>query len=387
MPEFYRPVVRPLLFRLPAEPAYKLAEFALSIEPLWRALPGAFEPDDPRLSTSWCGIKLSNPVGLAAGIDKYCRRLPSLATWGFGYMVAGTVTLEPRLGNSKPRLFRDRREESLTNSLGFPSNGLAEAALKLSSARDRMLGVPIAASISGMSADDVVKCHRTLEPIVSAVEVNISSPNTADLRVFHESSALGELLGKLNEGRSKPIMVKLPPYPKASGPEDEEVLKLARVCRAAGVNGLTTSNSRPTEDPRLAVGRGGLSGRPIFNRMLDLVRDLRSEVGTEMAINACGGIFTGGQAREALEAGASTVQIHSAIVFRGPSAARSIKVEMLEQREHARDLAAQSPSAARSMRAEMIEQRERTHDLAAQSRSAARSIKAEMLDLRDRAGS
>ena len=176
---------------------------------------------------------------------------------------------------------------------------------------------------------------------MDAVELNISSPNTAGLRVFHEAPLLAELLGSLNETRNKPLIVKLPPYPAVDGPETQAVLSLARVCRAAGIEGLTTGNSRPTEDARLSVGRGGLSGRPLYGRMLDLVRDVRSEVGADMTINACGGILTGGHAQEALNAGADTVQIYTGVVYRGPSAARRIKAEILGLRDPARRLAAQ----------------------------------------------
>lgn len=335
MPELYRRIARPLLFRLPAEAAQKVAEDALRVTPAWRMRPGASGPDDRRLRSRWCGVEVRNPVGLAAGFDKDCRILPSLATWGFGYMVAGTVTLDPRPGNPKPRLFRDPDEESLTNALGFPGRGLAAAARELAHARDRTMGVPVAASISGTSIHEVEACHRMLEPLVDAVEVNISSPNTAGLRVFHEPSALRELLGRLNDGRAKPIAVKLPPYPPGEGAEAESVLELARACRDAGVDGLTAANSRPTQDPRVAVGRGGLSGRPIYRRMLDLVRDLRDELGTGIGINACGGVFTGRDAQEALDAGADTVQVYTGLVYRGPSAVRSIKAEMLDLRDRA----------------------------------------------------
>ena len=250
-------------------------------------------------------------------------------------MVAGTVTLDPRPGNPKPRLFRDPGEESLTNALGFPGSGLAAAARKLARVRSRTAGVPIAASISGTSIHEVASCHRMLEPLVDAVEVNISSPNTAGLRVFHESPVLAELLERLNEGRVKPLAVKLPPYPEQDGPEAELVISLARACSVAGVDGLTAANSRPTQDSRLAVGRGGLSGRPVYHRMLDLVRDLRREVGAGIGINACGGIFTGRHAREALDAGADTVQVYTGLVYRGPSTVRSIKAEMLDLRDRA----------------------------------------------------
>ena len=330
MPELYRRIARPLLFRMGAEAAQNAAERALGLTPAWKALQGGSGPDDPRLRSRWCGIEVGNPVGLAAGFDKDCKLLPSLATWGFGYMVAGTVTLDPRQGNAKPRLFRDPAQQSLTNALGFPGRGLAAAARELARARERTGRVPIAASISGTSIHEVAACHRMLEPLVDAVEVNISSPNTAGLRVFHEAAALAELLGRVNEGRTTPLAVKLPPYPEEHGPEAEVVMSLARVCRDAGVDGLTAANSRPVADSRLAVGRGGLSGRPVFDRMLDLVRDLRDELGTGIGITACGGIFTGQDAQEALDAGADTLQVYTGLVYRGPSAVRRIKAEMLD---------------------------------------------------------
>ena len=329
-PELYKHIARPILAAiLPAETAQRLALYTLRAGPLWNAAAGQRRPDDPRLAVEWCGIRLRNPIGLAAGLDKDCRLLPSLARLGFGYLVAGTVTLLPRAGNRKPRVFLDRSGESLVNALGFPGRGLAAAARELARARGKTGDTPIVVSIAGTSAEDVSRCHRTLEPLVDAVEVNISSPNTAGLRIFHEASALSDLLGAVNEGRSKPLLVKLPPYPEADGGE-EAVLSLARACRAAGVDGLTVANSRPVEDDRLAVGRGGLSGRPIYSRMLDLARDVRREVGPGIAVNACGGIFTGRHAREALDAGADTAQIYTGMVYRGPSAARRIKAEMLE---------------------------------------------------------
>ena len=195
-------------------------------------------------------------------------------------------------------MFRNPGEESLVNALGFPGKGLDAAVRELAAARGKTDGVPVVVSIAGTSADDVLKCHRTLEPLVDAVELNISSPNTAGLRIFHNPAALSDLLEMINEDRSKPLAVKLPPYPEARGGEVVEgVLSLARACRAAGVDALTAANTRPVADSRLAVGHGGLSGRPIYPGMLDLVRDLRRKVGRGMAVNACGGIFTGRHAR------------------------------------------------------------------------------------------
>ena len=331
----YANLVRPILFRLPAETAQKVAEKALRRPMLWKSLRPAFQVRDRRLKTTLCGIPLSNPVGLAAGFDKDCEMIPSLASLGFGYLTVGTVTAHPRPGNPKPRLFRDAGGASLINAMGFPSKGLVPAARRLELYRSAGGRAPIVVSVSGVTVDEIVRCHRRLEALADAVEVNISSPNTARLRLFHDPDALAELLSTVNEARHRPLIVKLPPYPAPNVPADDFekerdlLMALARVCKARGVDGLTVANSRPTPDARLAVGSGGLSGRPVFSRMLEMVRDVRSEVGVDMTINACGGVLTGEDALSAIRAGASTVQVYTGFVYRGPTVAREMNKELL----------------------------------------------------------
>ena len=331
----YANLVRPILFRLPAETAQKVAEKALQRPMIWKTLRPAYQVRDRRLESSLCGLPLSNPVGLAAGFDKDCEMIPSLASLGFGYLTVGTVTVHPRPGNPKPRLFRDAGESSLINAMGFPSKGLVPAARKLETDRSSGSRVPIVVSISGVTVDEILRCHRRLEALADAVEINISSPNTAGLRLFHEPDALTELLCTVNEARNQPLIVKLPPYPAPNVPADEFtkardlLMTLVRVCKMQGVDGLTLANSRPTKDSRLAVGSGGMSGRPVFSRMLEMVSDVRSEVGDDMTINACGGVFTGEDALEAIRAGASTVQTYTGFVYRGPTVAREMNKEML----------------------------------------------------------
>ena len=331
----YVHLVRPFLFTLPAETAQKVAEKALRRPFVWKALRPGFQVRDRRLETSLCGISLSNPVGLAAGFDKDCEMIPALASLGFGYLTVGTVTAHPRPGNPKPRLFRDTKESSLINAMGFPSKGLVPAARQLEVYRSSQGRVPVVVSISGVSVDEIVRCHRRLEALADVMEINISSPNTAGLRLFHKSDSLAELLRAVNEARHRPLVVKLPPYPAPDVPSDDFaksrdlLMALVRVCKAQGVDGLTLANTRPTVDSRLAVGSGGLSGRPVFSRMVEMVRDVRSEVGDEMTINACGGVFTGEDALAAILAGATTVQTYTGFVYRGPTAAREINKELL----------------------------------------------------------
>ena len=336
----YRALARPLLFALPAETAHALVETALRATPLWGAAAPVLSWDSPRLRTVLCGLELSCPIGLAAGFDKSFSASGALASLGFGYVSAGTVTLEPRDGNPRPRLIRDPGRRALVNSMGFPNPGSERAARKM---MRYAAPAPLLASVSGTGVEDVVACHLRVEPHAAAVEINISSPNTAGLRVFHDPAALTDLLSAIGRGRGRPLFVKLPPYPDSADGR-RPAMDLARACADAGVDGLTLANSRPVSDDRLAVGSGGLSGGPLLGETLRMVREVRAELGDGIAINACGGIFDGGHAVEALRAGVDTVQLYTALIYRGPAAVSRIKREMLRAMDAAgaEDLAALS---------------------------------------------
>ena len=345
----YRRLARPLLFRLPPEAAQRAADLALGWEGVWTALASGLRVDAPRLETEWCGMKLQNPVGLAAGFDKDCRRLPSLAALGFGYVVCGTVTLGPRSGNPKPRMVRLTAEESLLNAMGFPSKGLDTAAAHIEPARSRMSGTPLVASISGTEADDVVRCHRRLDRLADALELNISSPNTAGLRVFHQRQALRRLLDTINESRRGRLLIKLPPYssPNPTQQDRERTAALVGACLEAGVDGLTVANSRPVTDSRLSTGSGGLSGRSIFPTTVTMVRDVRAQAGSGIAINACGGISSGADAWKALQAGADTLQLYTGLLYEGPGLVKRINNELLRlMDEHVGQHTARGPQSA-----------------------------------------
>ncbi len=322
----YRNLIRPALFLLPAESAYDLATVALRLSPLWRVIGAMNSFESSNIRTTVGGINIKNPVGLAAGLDKDCKVLPALSSLGFGYVTCGTVTLHPRPGNPKKRLIRDRSREALINSMGFPNKGLDSAVERIKRARRRCLDTPIVVSVSGTEIDDIVTCHRRLEPLVDAVEINISSPNTKGLRIFHDPDVLETLLNTINAGRSKPLFVKMPPFP----PEDENAanhyraLNLAEVCIAEQVNVLTIANTQPVENPQLEVGSGGLSGKPIYEQMLRMVSEMRERIGDKADINACGGVFTAKDARRVIEAGATTIQMLTGFVYNGPCVAPHI---------------------------------------------------------------
>ncbi|CAI8012788.1 Dihydroorotate dehydrogenase (quinone) [Geodia barretti] len=299
----YRNLIRPALFLLPAESAYDLATVALRLSPLWRVIGAMNSFESSNIRTTVGGINIKNPVGLAAGLDKDCKVLPALSSLGFGYVTCGTVTLHPRPGNPKKRLIRDRSREALINSMGFPNKGLDSAVERIKRARRRCLDTPIVVSVSGTEIDDIVTCHRRLEPLVDAVEINISSPNTEGLRIFQEPDVLETLLNTINAGRSKPLFVKMPPFPRKT-----------RMLRT----------TIPVENPQLEVGSGGLSGKPIYEQMLRMVSEMRERIGDKADINACGGVFTAKDARRVIEAGATTIQMLTGFVYNGPCVAPHI---------------------------------------------------------------
>ena len=306
----YTRLVRPLLFRMHPERAQWLAEKSLIAGPLWRAVSNL---DDTRLHSEVAGIQLPNPIGLAAGWDKDCSYLERLGNLGFGYVVGGTVLPKCYDGNDFPRIVRNPSEGSLVNSMGFPTSGVEEAARNLS--RTEGNGPPRLVSIAGYSVDEYVECYHLLSSLSGGVEVNISCPNTDDPRFFQNPTRLGELLAALEAEKTGPLFVKLPPY--IGDNERVDVMNLVNVCLDHGVEGVTVSNTHPVEDERLAVGRGGLSGRPLLPHTLRMVADIRNHAGTGFAINGCGGISSGEDVLSVLRAGADSVQLFTGFVYGG----------------------------------------------------------------------
>lgn len=313
----YRAVARPLLFSLEAESAHRLAHRLLAIPMPWGWIGGA-DPD-PCLRVTLAGIPLANPVGLAAGFDKTCERLDVLGRIGFGYVVGGTITRRPRQGNPKPRVVRYDAKGSVVNAMGLPNPGADEAARTLAGLRRT---APRFASIADEEVADAVAAHALLEPYVDAVELNASCPNVSWGRDRDNEAHLHGLLRELDARRSKPLFVKLPPF--RTDVERDVVLALARIAKKGDADGLTCSNTRPVADAHLAVGRGGLSGRALSADTPRIVRDVLEATDGSLPINACGGISTAEDALACIEAGATTVQIYTGLIFEGPRLVRWI---------------------------------------------------------------
>ncbi|HET9671690.1 MAG TPA: dihydroorotate dehydrogenase 2 [Actinomycetota bacterium] len=306
---WYGTVARPLLFALPPEASHTLAGALLRLPLPWERLGGSRR--DPSLEVELCGIRLPNPIGLAAGFDKTCRHLDALGRVGFGFVVGGTITRRPRRGNRKPRIVRDRPRLAIVNSMGLPNPGAEAAARAL--ARGRRTA-PRFASVADERLDDAVACVELLAPHVDGIELNASSPN-APWR--HDPGHLTALLSAFRERTERPVLLKLPPF--RSDEERDEVLRLARAAVDAGAQGLVCSNTVAVEEPRLATRRGGLSGGPLTSLTPRIVARVAAATGRSVPIVACGGIAAPADVRACLDAGATAVQLYTGLIYRGPA--------------------------------------------------------------------
>jgi dihydroorotate dehydrogenase len=315
---WYRTLGRRLFFSLSPETSHRLAGRLLDLPIPWDVIGGA--STDPVLERTVAGLTLRNPVGLAAGFDKRCSHLGALGALGFGYVVGGTLTSAPRDGNPKPRIVRYPERSSMTNAMGLPNPGVAAVAEELSG-RD---GSPAARLVS-LADEEVQAVARNLElllPNVDGFELNASCPNVSWGRDDDTETHLRRLLSAVLERDGKPLFVKLPPF--VTRPEREAVLALASVAVETGADGVTCSNTRPVADPRLSTGHGGLSGRALFADTLRIVGDVREALGADIPVHACGGVAGAEDAVACLDAGATTVQIYSALIYEGPGVVGSI---------------------------------------------------------------
>jgi dihydroorotate dehydrogenase subfamily 2 len=319
----YSSLLRPPLFALPAESAHRLANATLGLPLPWEAI-GA-TPVNPALEVEIAGLKLRNPVGLAAGFDKDCRHLASLGRLGFGYVVGGTVTLEPRPGNALPRVGRYPARRSLVNAMGFPNGGARAARTRL----DRLSrSTTTLVSISGSSAAEVIAAFEVLEPAAEGIEFNVSCPNVRWGRDVDTEALVQETLPRLKRMTAKPIFIKLPPYREPR--EREAILALVKLAAEAGADAITASNTHPIKAPEMSIGTGGLSGRDIFPDTVRIVADIFRETGGRIPINACGGIFDGQDALDCIQAGATTIQVYTGFVYEGPRIVRNIATRLLQ---------------------------------------------------------
>ena len=330
------PLARPFLFGLDPEHAHELTMAALArfqntpLQCLWAQA----RVNDP---VTVAGLKFPNRIGLAAGLDKNGRCIDGLAAMGFGFIEVGTVTPKAQPGNPKPRMFRLPQAHALINRLGFNNDGLAAFIANVKRARFRsqggILGLNIgknAATPIERAVDDYLLCLDGVYPHADYVTVNISSPNTQNLRALQSDDALDALLAAVQErkaqlaakhGRSVPIFVKIAPDLDA-----DQVGAIAATLKRHAIDGVVATNTTIARDAVKGMAHGdeagGLSGKPVFEASNRVIAQLRKALGKRFPIIGVGGVMSGSDAKAKLDAGADVVQVYTGFIYRGPELVR-----------------------------------------------------------------
>jgi dihydroorotate dehydrogenase len=355
---FYGRVIRPILFTQDAEQAHHCTMRALAWVSRNEIVCDAVESifGAPGLPLDLFGLRFPNPVGLAAGMDKHADAVPAWAALGFGFSELGGVTWHPQPGNPAPRLFRAVAEDAIVNRMGFNNPGAEALAQKLAQwrAQARWPNHPVGINLGKSkvtpleaAAEDYANSFRVLLPHADFFVVNVSSPNTPNLRKLQDKAALDEILTAMCEvqspkssdknrlGQSKPILVKV--APDLSFEALDEILELSMARGLAGIVATNTAIGRPeTKDEtaqRIYAETGGLSGRPLRQRSTEVVRHLYSQTKGKLPIIGVGGVFDADHAWEKITAGASLIQIYTGLIYRGPGVAKDIVRGLLERME------------------------------------------------------
>ncbi len=324
------PLFRPALFQLAPETAHHLTIVGLNVA-YSLGLSNVFTPKIPGNSRTVMGLNFPNPVGLAAGLDKNGDCINGLAALGFGFIEIGTVTPLPQAGNPKPRLFRLPQARAIINRMGFNNDGVDKLIENVRRANHKgILGINIgknALTPIENAADDYLICLRKVYPHASYVTVNISSPNTKNLRRLQDSDALDNLLTRLkNEqqrladthGKYVPIALKIAPDMEA-----EQVSQIAQLLMTHHIDGVIATNTTLSRTGVASFKHGeesgGLSGAPVRDPSTTVIRQLAAELQGTLPIIGVGGILSGADAAEKIRAGASLVQLYSGLIYRGPT--------------------------------------------------------------------
>ncbi|MBI63260.1 MAG: dihydroorotate dehydrogenase (quinone) [Chloroflexi bacterium] len=322
---FYKFFILPILQRINPEVSHFIVEIILQC-PFFRNFnPIHYIKKPINLSIKILGIEFNSPIGLAAGFDKNCKNLYSLLSLGFGFITGGTITFSKRDGNPKPRLFHLKKSKALVNSMGFPGDGLQKISDRLKHYNSKSENVFL--SVSGTIKKDIIDCIKTLRNHCKAFEINISSPNTEGLKIFHDEEKLSNLIFEAKKVTTKPIFIKLPPWDK-NNKNEGDYLSIAYTSIKSGAEGLIVANSRPYAFDKLAVGKGGLSGDPLKNDTIRMVSEVRNKIGSKPIIIACGGISDEIDVWNCIAAGANLCQAYTAFIYNGPSFAYNINKKL-----------------------------------------------------------
>ncbi len=338
----YKSTVRKILFQFDPEAVH---HFTFRMIRLLFKIPGVpgivrsqFRVEHPSLERELFGLKFKNPVGLAAGFDKNALLFDEFASYGFGFVEVGTVTPRPQPGNPKKRLFRLKQDEAIINRMGFNNDGADLIAGRLKKKRtDVIIGGNIGknkVTPNEEATEDYLICFEKLFEVVDYFVVNVSSPNTPNLRALQDKEPLTRLLATLQERNAekempKPILLKI--APDLSDEQLLDIIDIVKETRIAGVIATNTTISREGLRSESRGETGGLSGKPLRERSTEVICFLAENSGKAFPIIGVGGIHSAGDAKEKLEAGADLVQLYTGFIYEGPALVREINKSLVEK--------------------------------------------------------
>lgn len=337
----YKLIIRPLLFCFDPE---KVHYFTFSLIRFLNKIPGFsalfqsfYEVNDARLKREVFGITFKNPVGLAAGFDKDAKLYQELSNFGFGFIEIGTLTPVGQEGNPKKRLFRLKEDNAIINRMGFNNGGVKEAVERLKKNKGVLIGGNIGknkVTPNEEAVKDYEICFEALFPYVDYFVVNVSSPNTPNLRELQDKKPLTELLQTLQDKKNtkpnqKPVLLKIAP-----DLTDEQLLDIIDIVNETKIAGVIATNTTISRDGLQSENKsemGGLSGKPLTKRSTEVIRFLSEKSNRSFPIIGVGGIHSAEDAIEKLNAGASLVQLYTGFIYEGPALVKAINKKILEQ--------------------------------------------------------
>jgi dihydroorotate dehydrogenase len=342
---------RSILFRFDAEKVHYfvvgLLKVVVGFLPSKWIFRAVYHLEHPSLEREFIGLKFPNPVGLAAGFDKNARYFNEMESCGFGFIEIGTVTPLAQPGNDLPRLFRLKKDEAILNRMGFNNDGVQEALkhLKARKSRQLIIGGNIGKNKwtpNEEALNDYLICFEALFDEVDYFVVNVSSPNTPNLRALQEKEPLMELMSTLqqkNEAKatSKPILLKI--APDLTNEQLDEIIEIVQETKIAGLIATNTTISRdglitPSSEVE-AMGAGGISGKPLTQRSTEVIRYIHEKSKGTIPMIAVGGIHTAQDALDKLDAGATLVQLYSGFIYEGPGLIKEINKALIKKSQHA----------------------------------------------------
>lgn len=337
----YKSIIRPVFFKFDPE---KVHHFTFSMIKMMQAIPGAkaiiksvYQVNDQRLEREIFGLKFKNPVGLAAGLDKDAKIYNELDAFGFGFIEIGTITPKPQDGNPKKRLFRLKEDSGIINRMGFNNGGIELAVERLKKNKGVLIGGNIGknkVTPNEEAVNDYILCFDALYDYVDYFVVNVSSPNTPNLRALQDKEPLTQLLStlqskNLQKPKAKPILLKIAP-----DLTDEQLLDIIDIVNDTRIAGVIATNTTISREGLLSENQketGGLSGKPLTKRSTEVIRFLAEKSNKSFPIIGVGGIHSAKDALDKLDAGADLVQIYTGFIYEGPALIKEINQAILQR--------------------------------------------------------